>query len=911
MDAAAGTVTLFFTDIEGSTRLLQNLGGGYAALLEEHRRILAACIEAQGGRLVDSQGDSCFASFPRASGAVLAAVAAQRAFAAGPWPGNAELRVRMGLHTGEPAMSGQAYVGIDVHKAARIGALAQGGQILLSEATKSLVEATLPEGSSLRDLGEHELKDIGGPNRLFELVVKGLSPSFPPPRSRPSSSSSLPSRLSGFIGREKQRRELALALREDRLLTLMGPGGTGKTRLSLVVAEDLLSAGAFPDGAFFVELGSLTEGSLVPRSAAASLGLSLDSGLPAPERLADYLRKKDLLLILDNCEHLVEACAFLAETLLKGAPGLRILATSRESLGIEGERVWRLPSLALPPPGLKGAAQVGAFESVRLFVDRARAVNPAFALRDENSQAVSEICRRLDGIPLAIELAASRMKVLSAAQISERIDDRFRLLTGGSRNAVPRQATLRALVDWSHELLAPDEKVMLRRLSAFSGGWTVEAAEAVCGDPGGIEVLDALTGLIDKSLVATEESEGSGRHRLLETIRDYARERLLDSAEAETLREAHLRYFLELAQRTDPLLRGPGQRFHMGVLDRERANLRSALEWSSQAREASSLMALAVSLWRYWRMRSDFSEGRRWLGLALRLNPDAPAADRARCLLRAGSLANYQGDYREAHPLLALSLELHRSLGVTRELADALILLANTLMMRGELEQSRSLLAESLSICQSLGDARGIAYACFSSGTLLMTAKELPEARSMFERSRSRLLELGDDWWLASVDLQLAWIRNREGDHEGALAALAQVLVTERDLEDIRGAARAALYAAEARSDSGDIEGARAGYAEALRSLTEIGDRWWIAVCIEGLALARVLGGEAELCATLLGAAEAIRQQIGTPVLPLYRDRLEESASRAESVTGSASFSRLKAEGRLLPLDAAISLALS
>ena len=494
----AGTVTFLFTDIEGSTRLLSSLGSRYEAALADHRKLLRDAFSTHRGVEVDTQGDAFFYAFGRAHDALVGALAAQRALASHPWPDDVELRVRMGIHTGEPTVTAEGYVGGDVHLGARICAAAWGEQILVSDATARLVADT--QDASLRDLGEHSLKDIDTPVRLHQVVAPSLRADFPPPRTASSYPTNLPPTLDPLIGRAEDISELTslLSLTEVRVVTLTGPGGVGKTRLSLATGAELLSS--FDDGVFFVELSPLTDPALVTGAIAAALGLRESPGRSLSETLSDYLASRQMLLILDNLEHLLDATPDVS-ALIASAPGLKVLVTSREPLRIAGEHEVSLAPLNLPAENADRSMVVSS-PAVELFVTRARALRPGFELTAEEASSVAAICRRLDGLPLAIELAAARVKVLSLSALASRLDQSLAALGHGRRDASARQRTLRGAISWSYELLTPDEQTLFRRLGVFAGGFTFEAAEAVCDrDDLSVAVLDGLASLIDKSLV--------------------------------------------------------------------------------------------------------------------------------------------------------------------------------------------------------------------------------------------------------------------------------------------------------------------------------------------------------------------------------------------------------------------------
>ena len=582
----SGTLTLLFTDQEGSTRLLQQAGAGYVAVLHEQRAILRAAFTRWNGSEVDAQGDAFFVAFQRASDAVQAAVEGQRALAGHAWPPGVAVMVRMGLHTGEPELGPSGYTGLDVHRAARIGAAGHDGQVLLSQTTRELLlESDLPAGVSLRDMGEHRLKDLRRPRRLYQLVVAGLPADFPPLRTLDTLRHNLPIQLTTFIGRERDLAAVKLLLASTRLLTLTGVGGTGKTRLALQVATELL--GEFGDGVFFVNLAPIPNPDLVALTIAQTLAVSVLSEQLLLERLKDHLRDKHMLLVLDNFEHLLEAAPQLT-TLLAVAPGLTLLVTSRVVLHLSGEQELPVPPLAVPDlqqlPGVETLSQVAA---VALFIQRAQAAQPDFQMTETTAPAVAEICVRLDGLPLAIELAAARSKVLQPAALLARLSSRLGLLTGGARDLPARQQTLRSTIEWSYRLLAAEEQVLFVRLGVFAGGWTLEAAEPVCNAAGDLpfDMLDGLQALLDHSLLTREVwSEGTPRFSMLETIGEYARERLEASGEAQAIRRQHAAYFLALAEAGVP---PTGWQFpepaRLDQIAMEHDNLRAAMTWAQSA----------------------------------------------------------------------------------------------------------------------------------------------------------------------------------------------------------------------------------------------------------------------------------------------------------------------------------------
>jgi predicted ATPase/class 3 adenylate cyclase len=741
-----GTVTFLFADIEGSTRLLQHLGDRYAEVLAGCRRLLRAAYQKRGAEEVDTQGDALFVAFSRAKDAVAAAVAAQRAISAHPWPDGTAVRVRMGLHTGEPLSAETGYVGLDVHRAARICAAGHGGQILLSGTTRELVQNDLPEGISLRDLGLHRLRDLAQSQHLFQVVIPNSPRDFPPLNTLDTLPNNLPRLLTSFIGREREMAEIKQLLSTTCLLTLTGAGGSGKTRLALQVAADLLEQ--YPDGVWFVELAARSDPALVPLTVASSLGVHEHPRQELTETLVDHLRPKSLLILLDNCEHLLVACARLADGVLRACPNVRVIATSREGLGIGGETLYPVPALPDPDPQrMPPMKDLIGYEAVRLFLERATAVVPTFTITAQNAQAVAQICHRLDGIPLAIELAAARVKALGVDQLVARLDDRFRLLTGGSRTALPRHQTLRAAMDWSFALLTEQEQILLRRLSVFAGGWSLEAAEAIC--PGdaieGPDILDLLTRLVDRSLVIVEPRSGEARYHLLETVRQYARDRLLESGEAAGIRIRHQGWFLALAERAEPELRGPSQMIWLERLKTEHDNLRVALEWSKMDANSALLGVRLVGAlqWFWFMFMHNYVEGREWLQWALSRATEVPAHTRAKLLTGAGMMAWVLYEHERARALLQESLSLFRRLGDNWAIAFALHHLAHVAVAQGDFGQGTTLFEESLALFRETGDRWGLGLTLTCLGDAAIGQGDYHRAEPLLEESLTLFREAG------------------------------------------------------------------------------------------------------------------------------------------------------------------------
>jgi predicted ATPase/class 3 adenylate cyclase len=605
-----GTVTFLFTDIESSTKRWEHQPELMQPAFDKQERIMRAAMAAHGGYVYKMIGDAFQVAFAAALDALAAALDAQRGLGSEAWGEIDPIRVRMALHTGVTEERGDDYVGPLLNRVARLMSAGYGGQVLLTQVTYELVRDKLPDDVTLRDLGEHRLKDLIRPEHVYQLSAPGLSADFPPLKTLDKDRHNLPVQTTSFIGRRTEMIEIEQAITEYHLVTLVGSGGSGKTRLSLQVAANLLDQ--FPDGTWFIELAPITNPELIPQTILAAMGAQSQPGKDALDSLKDFLREKNLLLILDNCEHLIEACAKLVDTLLTAAPYLKILASSREALGVKGEQAWHVPSLSIPDlKHLPAGAELSRYEAVHLFIDRARLVQPHFAVTNNNAPAVAQICYRLDGIPLAIELAAARLRILTPEQISARLDDRFRLLTGGSRTALPRQQTLRALIDWSYDLLSAKEKLLLSRLAVFSGGWTLELAEQICADEklDAYEILDMLTHLVDKSLVAVEENQAAMRYRILETVRQYAREKLFESGKGLEMRNRHRDAFVKLVEQANPELKKDNAKKWFETLDAEQDNIRSAIWWSLENNCVESAIRICNALEYYWRMRGQIQEG--------------------------------------------------------------------------------------------------------------------------------------------------------------------------------------------------------------------------------------------------------------------------------------------------------------
>jgi predicted ATPase/class 3 adenylate cyclase len=898
-----GTLTFLMTDIEGSTRLWERDAAAMQPVLARHDSLVKTNVEKAGGQLVEAgrEGDSALAVFGRARDAFACALRLQRALIREAWPEGVDLRVRLALHSGEAELRAGHYHGLAVYRCARLLAAGHGGQVLVSQATAELGRDVLPRAASLRELGLHRLKDLSRPEPVFQLLHPELPGDFPALRTLDRNPTNLPVQLSSFVGRERELSDVQELLSRSRLVTLTGAGGSGKTRLALQAAAGLRDG--YPEGSWFVDLAPLGGAELLPQTIARALAIREEPARLPMETVVDHLLAKRVLLVLDNCEHLVEAAALAAETLLVACPRLSLLATSREPLKTAGEQVYRVSPMRVPDPAptldLKELVRVDA---VHLFSDRAAMVLPTFAVTAQNAATVSQLCRRLDGIPLALELAAARVGVMTPADIVARLDDRFRLLASGKRTSITRQQTLLAALDWSYYLLAEPERTVFRRLAIFSGGFDLEAAAAVCADDAvpGPNVLNLLSALVEKSLLIAEESSLSRtRYRLLETLRMYARERMQEAeeeqafrrgqlagvrgwlaaaletlqdfgaeklplkGEATTLQDRHCRHYVALAED-----RQPGALAEwLDRMESETDNLRSALLWAlNNELELAARLVLALDPW--WRMTTRVSEAKPHLETLLR---ERKAADstRVRLLTQAGWYTH--GAPVAAAELMDAALVLARALDEPEALIDTLLARGRHATSEGDLPRSELLLQEALEAARAIGDHQREAESLHMLGAAAGAKLNFAAARVAFERS-----------------LEIRRSLNRADEVAETLLFLAGIFGAE-----------------------GDLKRARQTVAEALGLGRQLGDRAILHQALDVAAALAILEKEAERGVTLAAAADAALERIGWFPIPVWDHILEPYFQAGRQALGATNAAAAEHEGRQMTYLEAVEYALA
>jgi predicted ATPase/class 3 adenylate cyclase len=869
-----GTVTFLFTDIADNGSLWQRYPSTMPQALTRYVTLVRNAIGTYGGTIFRAGGELICAAFTSALDALAAALAAQRALQAQAWAESGPLRVRVALHTGTITPHDGDYTGLPVNRLGCILEVGHGGQVLLSHVTQELLRDELPPGVHLLDLGEHRLKDLIRPEHIFQLAAADLPTTFPPLVTLDHVRTNLPTQPTPFTGREPAVAAVrSLLSRGDvRLVTLTGPGGTGKTRLAIQTAADLLDL--FTDGVYLVSLAPISDPELVTLTIAQTLGVKEGNSQPLLTSLKTYLSDKHLLLLLDNFEQVVAAAPLVAE-LLAAAPGLKTLVTSRSPLHIYGEHEYQVPTLTLPKlPPVPPLERLRQYEGVRLFIERAQAVKPDFVVTNENAPAVAEICYRLDGLPLAIELAAARVKLLPPQALLVRLSSRLRLLTGGARDLPARQQTLRGAITWSEDLLSSNERMLFARLAVFVSGCTLEAVEAICNADGSLESggLDEVHALLNNSLLRQEEQvHGEPRFVMLETIREYALERLVERGEAETLRKEHAAYYLALAEVGEAKLQDTEQDEWLAQLETEHDNLRAALRRTLERQDTETALRLGAALWHFWEVHGHFTEGRRWLEQALGQNQGTTLAVRAKSFSGAGTMAWHLGDYSQAALFHQEALALYRELGDQSGMAFALNNIGAQAHDQGDFEQAAVYYAEGLDLARASGHQQTVVYILHNLGEIAQYQHDYPRARALYGESLAVSRELGNRWIIANTLMALARITHYQGDDDQATALFRESLVLLQAV------------------------GAKEGIAEWLEA--------WGA--LQGVQ------GHAAHAARLYGAAAALRAAIDAPLSLAAQADYERNIATIRAQLAETVFTEAWAAGQAMPLEQVITEALN
>jgi predicted ATPase/class 3 adenylate cyclase len=914
-----GTVTFLFTDVEGSTRLLRQLGAErYAHELAEHRRILRETFSAHGGAEVDTQGDAFFVAFTTASGAAQAAAWAVKELSSGP------IQVRIGIHTGTAHLDKEGYVGVDVHRAARIAAAAHGGQVLVSASTAALLGS-----NELRDLGEHRLKDLTQPERLYQLMTPGIETEFPALKTLENRPTNLPTQPTPLLGRQQELAHTVDLLHRDeiRVLTLTGAGGTGKTRLALQLASDLLKE--FPDGVFFVDLAALRDPSLVVATVAQTLAVREVPGQSLEETLAEHLRGRRLLLLLDNFEQLLAGAKSLG-VLLAAAPRLKLLVTSRAPLRLAAEHEYAVQPLELPDPErLPEVAELSRYEAVALFVERARAVRAGFKVTNQNAPALAEICARLDGLPLAIELAAARIRALTPQALLGRLEQQLELLTGGPRDAPARQQTMRGAIDWSYALLSGPQQRLFLRLSVFVGGCDLEAVEAVCDfdDRLGLDVFEGISALIENNLLAKQDDpRAQPRYAMLETIREYASWKVEASGETDALRRRHSEYFSALAERGERTMHyiAPVGRVERAMTaeaaalaetpeeraQRELPNLRAALQWTFDKGELELALRLAVAASWGWALSSAYTEGRRWITRVLDATEHLQTLERARALFWLAEFAAWQGDFRSAETFneraRALFERHHDQVGVFRSLLGLTEFEVNL----GDLERARIALERAGALVDGLASEHERAQLCFKGAQVEALSGDYEQANALVEEGLRLCRKLGVPrrQWVNEL-INIGWFALLQHDFTRARAALKEYLAEDSG-KTPRGIARAHANLGLITLHEGNPEDAALRFREALALAREAGTKRTIATAAYGLAAVAAIDDDVERSVRLWDAADAIRQSTNSQLSTQEHFIIERHLESAKATLAGDVHYTARADGGPTTLDEALAYAL-
>ena len=908
-----GTVSLLFSDIEGSTTLWERNPTEMTVALQRHDAIIREAVESVGGRVFKTTGDGFHAVFTAPVDCLIAAAEAQSSLQLEEWPQDTPIKVRMGLHTGLCEQRDDDYFGPVMNRTARLMDVAHGGQTVVSRAMVELAQDSSPQWLNFLDLGEHRLKDLSRPERVFQLDIEGMGVEFPPLRSLNDGirEHNLPVLLSSFVGRETEVIEVRKLVQASRLVTLTGAGGSGKTRLALQVAAESLDD--FAESVWLVELASLADPALVTSTVASALGVREEPGRPPLETLVNALSDRHLLVVLDNCEHLRVPSALLADALLRSCPGLCVLATSREPLGVTGEHVYRVPPLSLPDSGpILLAGQAESFDAVKLFVERAAAHNSTFHLGLDNAAGVVSLCRELDGMPLAIELAAARVTSLSIEEIEGRLADRFRLLTRGDSTALPRHQTLRALIDWSYDLLDEREQAVLCRLSTFVGGWSLEAAEALSPQTGltALDVMDVLGSLVDKSLVQVDQaSTGASRYRLLETIRHYCAERFsrLPPGEQTSTHLAHGQFFLALAEQASPHLSGAERAQWFDRIGLELGNLRVAMaRFASDPTTVDRALSIWIALEDFWSW-GYHSPGIEALEAVLPRPNDELRGLRARALWAVARLRVDQGDYAIAQAQFEEAFEAGESISDRALMAKALGGLSVVALRQGNITTALDMAQESVELAMASGDLAVIASQLNHRGEAKTACSDSTD-RFDFQESLARFREVDDHFGIGSVLQNLAIRELKDGNLVAARARTNESLDLSREMDDRSYGALILLGLVELLD--GNAPAAFRAYCELLTVARRGGFKSAIAYALLGIGFCATAADDPHRAAMLHGTADALFETLGEALDPDLQNFRNGDHRQLRLTMGDSAFEADYRAGRELAPQSAIEFAM-
>jgi predicted ATPase/class 3 adenylate cyclase len=907
-----GTITFLLTDIEGSTELWEQNPESMRGALIRHDAIFDAAVDDHSGVHVRprGEGDSRFAVFQDAVDAVAAAVEIQQNMASETWGIPDPLRVRIGLHTGVADLRMGDYYGSAVNRSARMRGLGNGGQILLSLTTKELVQDNLPEGVTFADMGYHTLKGLSRPENVFQLLIPGLFQEFPPLKSLENLPNNLPAQTTEFIGRKAEIEEIVknLSKHSVRLLTLTGPGGTGKTRLSQESAAEMMDY--FPDGVFFIPLAPISDPELVPTTIARTIGVREGGGLPPLENLKAYLGDKHMLLLLDNFEQVMDATGIVSE-LLAAAPDLKLILTSRIPLQVRGEQEFPVPPLDVP--GINVALEeIESIECVQMFVALAQAAKPSFEFNRENSAAVAEICRRLDGLPLAIEIAAARSRMLSPQAMLKRLDESLKLLTGGPKDLPARQQTLRGAIDWSYDLLETADRTLFARLGVFVGGFTLEAAEAVCNPNDQLDVFTGIETLLTNSLLKlANPGDDEPRFELLQTIREYALEKLVDNGELDELRQRHAEYFNQKSDEIMWQLYSARSVEFLKILETEQDNFRAALKWSLESPDRIGVgIQIAFGIFWFWYRYGHFHEGREWCErLLIQSDELGHHPLRAMVLATIGMMAMWEGDLNVAVGYALESLDIWRALEEPEGLGLSLMTAGIVLLNQGQDDRARPYLEESVEVFREIGATWLEGTALVHLGNVALGQGDIDAALVYLEKGEIIARQVGDPWQIAFAVNNRGEVARVLGEYDKAHRYYVETEQHYQQADAIGDQARLIHTLAYIAQHEGDLETAEARFRESLESFLELGNKRGIAECLAGLAGLAAERGEVEWAVPLLAASEALLTSFGAAWWPADRVEFERSLELTRTALEQAEFEELWNQGKVFGLEEAVKYA--